>query len=140
MSDRKYRQKGYQDDGDPRGERRSGPRSPRPKKDGPRGRGLGAPTKTVMRCATCGREQPQGDPPLDAVCGQCGSDIHTCTHCSQFDTSRRHQCRQSIQEPIASKSKRNECQLFEPKLAQEFDSDRQEPSDPRAAFDALFKI
>jgi hypothetical protein len=140
MSDRKYRQTGYQDTG--RDEERGvgGQGGPREKKDGPRGRGLGAPTKTVVRCAVCGQEQPYGQPPVDATCAHCGGDIHTCTHCAHFDTASRHQCRQSLSQPISKKSKRNECEHFEPKLAQEFDSDRREPSDPRAAFDALFKI
>ena len=50
MSDRKYRQRGYQDD-EPRERSRSTPSSPR---EGPRGRGLGAPTRSVFRCHDCG--------------------------------------------------------------------------------------
>lgn len=141
MSDRKYRQKGYQDDG--RGEARSRERQapPREKREGPRGRGLGAPTATVFRCAVCGRKQ---DAPaaaaVEAVCLQCGTDLHTCTHCTHFDTSAPNECRQPVSAPIAKKSKRNRCELFEPKRAAEFAAEAERPADAKAAFDALFKF
>lgn len=119
-------------------------KGPRPKREGPRGRGLGAPTKTVFRCAACG----QALPPLleaiapEATCPSCGTDLHTCTHCRHFDTSAPFECRRPIPQRMASKSKRNGCDLFEPKVAQEFeaDKDRLDPDDARAAFDALFKL
>jgi hypothetical protein len=154
--DRKYRQRGYQDSGQSRssqGPRESAP--PRPKPEGPRGRGLGAPTENVFRCAACGAKRlvsaEAGHPDflaLDATCARCGADLHTCTNCVSFDTSSRWECRRNAELParIAKKSTRNECGLFAPRLAQEFGADRDRPqgqagsSDPRAAFDALFKI
>ena len=125
--DRKYRQRGYQERDDRGSQRPSGPQAPREKKDGPpRGRGLGAPTESVFRCA------------------KCGADLHTCSNCIHFDTSARWECRQfeAIPAKILKKSTRNECTLFTPKLAQEFakDSDKPAPGDARAAFDALFKL
>ena len=42
---------------------------------------------------------------------------------------------------VARKAERNECPEFAPRLAQEFaQEERRRPEDPRAAFDALFKI
>lgn len=139
MSDRKYRQRGYQDDD--RGESRPrGPRAPRERPEGPRGRGLGAPTRTVFRCAACGAAAELAEVGFEAVCAACGTDLHTCTHCRHFDTSARFECRQEIPERVMGKSKRNRCELFEPKQAKEMDGERAAPDDPRAAFDALFKL
>ncbi len=135
MSDRKYRQRGYRDDERPRGEVARGPR---PEREGPRGRGLGAPTKTVFRCARCGTlARPGAEVGPTAVCPKCDSDLHTCTNCRHFDTSAPGECRVAAAPRVAAKAKRNECSHFEPKATQEFDSGSQ-PDDPRAAFDALF--
>lgn len=152
--DRKYRQRGYQDSGERRTPAARGPQPPRPKPEGPRGRGLGAPTETVFRCAACGAKRlvsgEAGHPnalALDATCAGCGADLHTCTHCANFETGSRWECRRNADLParVAKKSARNDCALFLPKAAQEFGADRDRPapdagpSDPRAAFDALFK-
>lgn len=144
MSDQKYRQRGYQDSGD-RDRPRSAPQGPREKKDGPRGRGLGAPTESVFRCAACGEKRISVDDiPVDAACAKCGADLHTCSNCVSFDTSVRWECRrfQEIPARVLKKSTRNECPLFTPKVAQEFGKDRDNPSpgDARSAFDALFKF
>ena len=154
--DRKYRQRGYQDSDRSRSSQGPrGPEPPRPKPEGPRGRGLGAPTENVFRCAACGAKRlvsaEAGHPDslaLDTTCARCGADLHTCTNCAHFDTGSRWECRRHAELParIAKKSARNECGLFFPRLAQEFGADRDRPqgpagpSDPRAAFDALFKI
>lgn len=149
--DRKYRQRGYQDTGGSRPAGSRGPQAPRPKPEGPRGRGLGAPTETVFRCAACGAKRlvaaEAGHPDAlapDATCARCGADLHTCSNCVHFDTGSHWECRRHGELParIAKKSTRNDCQLFVPKTAQEFGADRDRPAapnDPRAAFDALFK-
>ena len=137
MSDRKYRQSGYQDD-EPRESRRGG-QVPRPQKDGPRGRGLGAPSASVFRCARCGRKQVLTEPlGVEATCAGCGDDLRTCTNCAYFDSGAPFECRQPVTERVAKKSKANECELFAPKETAEFDSDAGKPSDPKDAFDALF--
>ena len=140
MSDRKYRQRGYMDDEG--GEKRTRrPAGPRPKSDKPRGRGLGAPTKSVFKCSRCGQTLSVGAAmAFDATCGGCGDDVHTCTNCAHFDTSARFECRLEIEQPVPKKAKRNECELFEPKTIQVFDSDKPAPGDARAAFDSLFDL
>ncbi|MEM7584061.1 MAG: hypothetical protein AAF560_11810 [Acidobacteriota bacterium] len=144
MSDRKYRQRGYQDSDRDRGSHRgrsSSPRPPRP--EGPRGRGLGKPTATVFRCAVCGEKQRDDlQIVFDSRCWKCSTDLHTCTHCRHFDTSAPGECRRSAPDYVASKAKRNTCGLFEPKAAQEVDASagNDTPSDAKAAFDALFKL
>lgn len=137
MSDRKYRQRGYQDGDRPEGGRRG---APAPRSEGPRGRGLGAPTRTVFRCARCGAlQKPAAAPEPDSVCAECGADLHTCTHCRHFDTSAPGECRRPAIPRVSSKAKRNQCGGFEPKASQELESGSSR-SDPRAAFDALFDL
>jgi hypothetical protein len=146
MSDeRKYRQRGYQDSGGGPDRSRSPQGPPPEKKDGPRGRGLGAPSETVFRCARCGEKRPVLDEiPFDAACAKCGNDLHACSNCLLFDTSARWECRKHEEIParVAKKSTRNDCPLFVPKSAQEFarESGKPAPSDARSAFDALFKL
>jgi hypothetical protein len=152
----KYRQRGYKDS--EREERGGGggasrgPQAPREKKkkEGPRGRGLGARTESVFRCHTCGEKQlsvlstvsPEEIPPA-ATCKKCGAALHTCSNCIHFDTSFRWECREVEKIParVAKKTAANDCPMFSPKLVSEFakDSERDKPNDPRAAFDALFK-
>lgn len=140
MSDRKYKQRGYQEDAGG-GEGRRGSRPPRERREGPRGRGLGAPTATVFRCAVCGaKQEAPGAGAAAATCVQCGTDLHTCTHCAHFDTSQPNECREPVPVRIKAKSKRNECELFAPKAAQEFEAGHESASDAKAAFDALFKL
>jgi len=142
MSDRRYTQRGYMDN-EPRPRRQS---TPKPQHEGPRGRGLGAPTKEVFRCRDCGQEVEASTwtesrrIDLDASCSKCDADLHSCVNCSQFDTSERFECRQPIEERVASKTQRNRCELFAAKITMERESDTTgpAPSAGRAAFDALF--
>ena len=149
MSDRKYRQSGYQDSGAGKGERERprtpGERPPRPgPRDAPRGRGLGAPTEDVFRCARCGEASAVAAAIAgDARCASCGNDLHTCTNCAGFDTGARFECRREIPARVSPKDKANSCPLFEPRLRREFAREKTKPNDAngaRAAFDALFKF
>ena len=152
MSDRKYRQPGYQNSDDDRREspRPATPRPPRDPRDEPRGRGLGAPTVSAFRCARCGELSTVGAAAaLEARCTKCGADLHTCTHCSSFDPAAPFQCRQPIRERVPKKDVANRCDLFDPRVSQEFAAEKpgaasgrpegQRPNDARSAFEALFK-
>jgi hypothetical protein len=121
MSDRKYRQRGYQDEPKSRGPK--GPAPPRPPQERAPGRLLQDPAgpKTpnlmaaheVFRCARCGNRL--GLPvELDAVCSKCGVALHSCVQCMSFDTSARWECTQSAELParVAPKDERNSCALF----------------------------
>ncbi len=140
MSDRKYRQRGYFDDD--RGERGRGERrqqGPPPQREGPRGRGLGAPTTAVFRCGDCGHRVAAAGIEIGQACPHCEAPLHACVNCQHFDPSARWQCRQEITQAVSGKRKNNECTLFAPKKVMEFESEAaRSPEEARAAFDDLF--
>ena len=128
-------------DDDGESPRRERPAGARPRREGPRGRGLGAPTAEAFRCAACGKAAAvPGATEFAASCSACGADLHSCTNCRHFDSSAPRECRKPVPERISAKGKRNECELYEPKVTIESASDSDRPADPKAAFDALFKL
>lgn len=133
---RKYRQSGYQDEGTR--EARSAPEAGRPATEGPRGRGLGKPGRTVFRCRDCGEVSTELPPSPEATCRRCGAALHACVNCAYFDPGSRYECRQPLEERVQSKTKANRCALFSAKLVAELGEGPKKSSDPRAAFDALF--
>jgi hypothetical protein len=150
MSDRKYRHRGYQDDDRDRDRE---PRRDKPKtdgvrhyNDGPRGRGLGAPTTVAFRCARCGRDLVNVKVEPDTTCPGCRSPLHSCSNCTFFDTGARFECRKPIEARVESKTKANDCEHFQPKSVRDLGlkpseggGSSSDPKDPRAAFNALFK-
>jgi hypothetical protein len=150
MSDRKYRHSGYQDDDRDRDrEPRQQSESPRPDggrsqlEGGPRGRGLGSPAEVAVKCARCGRHVEHVEIRRDTTCPGCGDALHSCTNCTHFNTSASFECTRDIPARIESKTKGNECTLFEPKAVRELGprnvGSTGAPKDPHAAFNALFK-
>jgi hypothetical protein len=148
MSDRKYRQRGYQDQPRERGAKRekapappSAPRAPggRPLQDaeGPRTPNLMA-SHEVFRCARCGNRLGL---PVDAAsrCARCGVDLHSCIQCVSFDTSARFECTQPIPARLAPKDARNSCTFFAPRTTVERQTGTEGPPSARQAFDDLFK-
>jgi hypothetical protein len=149
MSERKYRQSGYQDDGRDKVAR---PRKPEPgppkgqKRDGPRPMQMPG-FQELLRCAMCGAVVP---PPveisLESTCPKCRKDLRTCKNCTYFDTGAQFECTQPIPERITKKDIRNECEFFVARSSIEREtrdsggpSVTGKPLDPRAAFDNLFR-
>jgi predicted RNA-binding Zn-ribbon protein involved in translation (DUF1610 family) len=155
MSDRKYGQRGYQDQEKrerPRPSPPSGPRQVDPAK-GPKGRGLGAPNEAAVKCGACGTRLPvELELAPASVCPSCGKDLHTCSNCASFEPSVFRECRLGgatlpdgqggwvSGQKVMKKSTRNECSTFSAKTHVVFAREAtREPEDPRSAFDALFK-
>ncbi|MFB3923923.1 MAG: hypothetical protein ACE145_19550 [Terriglobia bacterium] len=137
MSDRKYRQRGYQDSGGEREPREKKPQGPRPERIGPRM--LSMPGKReVIRCASCAAILPPGID-LTGKCLKCGFELHSCKMCANFDTSARFECTQPITARIPRKDARNECQLFMVRSTVERETSSSRPLDARSAFENLFK-
>src|SRR5437764_6161779 len=141
LSDRKYRQRGYQDSGSetqkklekPAGSRRDNTFGPRP---------LNMPgTRTVSRCAQCGNLLQNLSTPI-GQCPKCGFELHSCKQCEHFDPSTRFECNQPIPERISPKDKRNDCSFFSIRVALEKQTSMKgnvRPNDARAALDNLCK-
>jgi hypothetical protein len=148
MSDRKYKQRGYQDE--QRGPRREQPGEKPPPKERAPGRPLqdasGPRTPNLMashevfRCARCGNRLalPVAS---DSRCARCGVDLHACIQCISFDTSARFECTQAaLTARVTPKDARNDCTFFSPRTTVERQTGTQGPTTARQAFDDLFKI
>ncbi|MCM2269518.1 MAG: hypothetical protein NDJ75_05410, partial [Thermoanaerobaculia bacterium] len=136
MSDRKYKQQGYKSSGEAAGAPPRPPQTrpaaaPAERGERPRGRGLGAPTAEVFRCARCGAAATvAAAAALAARCEACGNDLHTCSNCAHFDTGARFECRREVPQRVTPKDRANRCELFEPRLRHEFAQEkRAEPRD-----------
>ena len=147
MSDRKYRQRGYQDDDRPRP--RGGPIAPKPAEPRAPGRPLqsasGPKTPNLMgshevfRCARCGNLLQLSVDPAGR-CARCGVDLHSCVNCVSFDTSARWECSQAaLPARVAPKDERNACTFFSPRTTVERQTGTPGPTSARQAFDDLFK-
>src|SRR5262245_43277289 len=144
MSDRKYRQRGYQDD--PREPRRD--QKPAEKKEyAPRGQPPIAPKtfnmpgfREVVRCARCGLELTVATAwSPSATCAKCGSDLHSRAQCMHFDTSAPFECQKPIPVRVSPKDTRNECAFYEPRATIERETKSTAPTSARKAFDDPFK-
>lgn len=146
MSDRKYRQRGYQDE--PREPRREG--KPAEKKEyAPRGQPPTAPKtfnmpgfREAVRCARCGFELTVAAAwSAEGACARCGADLHSCAQCAHFDTGSAFECQKPVPARVSPKDARNTCPLFEPRTTVERETKSAGPggTSARKAFDDLFK-
>ncbi|MCC7417096.1 MAG: hypothetical protein IT176_08130 [Acidobacteria bacterium] len=144
MSERKYRQRGYQDEPRPKApkvQRAQEPRAPGRELQsaaGPKTPNLMA-SHEVFRCARCGNRLSLPVAP-DARCSRCSVDLHACLHCVWFDTSARFECaNSSVTARVAPKDARCTCPFFAPRTTIERQTGTQGPTSARQAFDDLFK-
>jgi hypothetical protein len=144
MSERKYRQRGYQDE--PREPRRDSP--PAAKKEyAPRGQPPERPKtfnmpgfREVVRCARCGNELTVATAwSAEGRCTRCGADLHTCAQCVHFDTGAAFECQRPVPARVSPKDARNTCTFFEPRTTVERETKSTAPPSARKAFDDLFK-
>lgn len=144
MSDRKYRQRGYQDDDRSRSPRpESGQRKPPEPRDPRLPRDPRVPNmpgfRQVFKCARCGVvESPEVG--SASKCSKCGVDLRACIHCDSFDPGARFECRETIPARVSPKDAANSCTLFAPRLQVERETGSTAPTSARKAFDDLFKF
>ncbi len=139
MSDRKYRQRGYQDEPRDREPKKEAPRAPEPRGRPREPRAPNMPGfRSVIRCARCGNVI-DGSIEVDSRCKRCGADLHACAQCTFFDPGSRFECTQPIPARISPKDARNTCTFFEARTTVERETGSAAPTDARRAFDDLFK-
>jgi len=148
MSDRKYRQRGYQDDDR---DRQARPKSPRPapepgapagarriSQDGPRNINMPG-YREVVRCAQCGNVVTEAVG-LISRCLRCGTDLHSCAQCTSFDPGSRFECMQPVTARVSPKNVGNTCTFFSARTTVERETTAPRTDDARKAFDDLFKF
>jgi hypothetical protein len=148
MSDRKYRQRGYQDEPrEPRGDKK-----PEAKKEyTPRGQPPISPKtfsmpgfREVVKCVRCGAELTVAAAwSATGQCPRCQSDLHSCAQCANFDSSATFECGKPVPARISPKDARNECPAFEVRTTVEREtksaSSPNSQSSAKKSFDDLFK-
>lgn len=145
----KYRQHGYQDrdrdrdrEDKPRKDSAEKPASPPARRDysfGPKTVNMPG-THAVSRCSQCGTVL-SGMPPT-GLCPKCGFELHSCKQCAYFDPGSRFECMQPVPRRIERKDVRNDCTLYELRVAREKETSTPatlRPNDARQAFENLFK-
>jgi hypothetical protein len=145
MSDRKYRQRGYQDE--PR--QPKAPSVPKPQEPrGPRDPTEFRVTKTVgftntIRCTRCGNTVGE-EVAYDSKCKRCGVDLRSCVQCESFDPGAVFECRRKILARVTPQDARNTCSLFAARIQVERETGStpasRGSSGARKAFDDLFKF
>lgn len=152
MSERKYRQRGYQDE-PPRNRDRSGPpqgerKPPEPRAPGREFQSASGPktpnlmaTHEVFKCSRCGHKLSLPVAETD-LCARCATAVHACINCVSFDTGSRWECSQpAITARVAPKDAANTCAYFSARTTVERQTTTQvAPNTARQAFDDLFKI
>jgi hypothetical protein len=146
MSERKYRQRGYQDEPRPQGPKPSGRPPQAPRAPGRQFQDAAGPktpnlmgSHEVWRCSRCGNRLSL-PVAADAVCSRCGVDLHACIQCATFDTSARFECSNTaLAARVTPKDARCACPLFSPRTTIERQTGTQGPPSARQAFDDLFK-
>lgn len=158
--DRKYRQRGYQDDD--RDRRPQGPRPDSPKPEREPGAPAGARrissegarnprmmnSRQVARCTRCGTIV---DPQVMSLskCPKCQVELRSCIQCVNFDPGASLECAVKIPARVAPKDVSNDCQHFSIRTSWERETTAavaekgaspKEPSGAKKAFDDLFKF
>lgn len=160
--DRKYRQRGYQDDN-----RDRRPQGPRPDSGGHKPeREPGAPagarrissegarnprmmnSRQVARCTRCGTIV---DPQVLSLskCPKCQVALRACIQCVNFDPGASLECAVKLSARVSPKDEGNDCQHFSMRTTWERETTAavaekgaspKEPSGAKKAFDDLFKF
>lgn len=160
--DRKYRQRGYQDNGRDR-QKPSGPRpdsgDKRPEREpgAPAGarrissEGARNPrmmgSRQVARCSRCGTIV-DAEIMSRSKCPKCQVELRSCIQCVNFDPSATYECAVRLPARMSPKDVANDCEHFSGRTTWEREtsaaasqaSNPKEPSGAKKAFDDLFKF
>ena len=75
-----------------------------------------------------------------ADCSVCGSDVHCCLNCVNYDPAAHNRCREPQAEWVSDREKANFCDYFTPNILTARGKGKSGPlEEARIAFDNLFK-
>jgi ribosomal protein S27E len=154
--ERKYRQRGYQEDSN--AQRKLSKEKPKLDKSdfnyGSRPPRIETRFVEVTRCANCSTvAEVVSNSDFTAQCKKCGAELHSCKNCCYFDPAARFECQKPIEQRVVKKSEGNICLLFSSRVSLEKQQNQEqemrrgngEQSRPqntnqaREAFENLFK-
>lgn len=72
-------------------------------------------------------------------CAQCGSDVHACLNCDNYDAYAHNKCREPQAEWVTDREKANFCDFFIPNRLSASAAAGSPVADARSKFDSLFK-
>ena len=142
MSERKYRQRGYQEHDREPDRPKSQPR-PQAKRQAPHEHERPRSPKMMafgetVKCTACGAKAPPSIS-VDSTCTNCRAELHSCRQCSYFDPGAHFECSKPIAKRIVNKLARNLCEVFAPRAVVERETSSGPPTNARDAFAKLFK-
>ena len=143
MSDRKYRQRGYQDEG-PRERTPQAPKKPIEPRDPRLPRDPRVPNmpgfREVFRCTRCGNIESLEVAP-ETTCSKCGADLHSVHPVHVVRRRRALRMHGAVPARVSPKDTRNQCQFYSPRIKVERETGSTvAPNSAKKAFDDLFKF
>jgi hypothetical protein len=73
------------------------------------------------------------------TCKACGSDVHCCLNCSEYDESAPNQCREPQAERVTVKDRRNFCEYFNLRRGRGSSAAADKAAAARKKLEGLFK-
>ena len=72
-------------------------------------------------------------------CPQCGSDVHACLNCDNYDSHAHNKCREPQAEWVTDRERANFCDFFAANRLSASAAAGSPVADARSKFDSLFK-
>lgn len=78
----------------------------------------------------------------ESTCAECGADLHCCRGCRFYLPGSHYDCRETVEDPVAEKTRANFCEHFSAgensAWKNNSEAGSEKSSSARSAFDALF--
>ncbi|MCL5124079.1 MAG: hypothetical protein M1511_06200 [Deltaproteobacteria bacterium] len=73
------------------------------------------------------------------TCANCGSDVHCCLNCSEYDDRFSNHCKEPQSEKVSVKDRRNFCDYFELSPEKVTGTARNKAAEAKRKLEALFR-
>lgn len=74
---------------------------------------------SIYMCWKCKKNTVSTSITRNSECPICSTDLHSCLNCKFFDKNSHYECKETIDELVKDKEKRNFCEYF---VEQKYDS------------------